>query len=80
VHSHLDHFRVWIPACSFTAALMYRCFPSNLSTTTKRAIVKLRKFRTVLGYVGKRGWGWRGISAVGRRYNEVLALEVQNVV
>jgi len=42
--------------------------------------VKLRKLRTVLGYVGKRGWGMRGISAAGRGYNEVLALEVRNVV
>mmetsp|Transcript_25267 Transcript_25267/g.37148 ORF Transcript_25267/g.37148 Transcript_25267/m.37148 type:complete len:87 (+) Transcript_25267:75-335(+) len=55
VNSHLDHFRAWIPACSLTAALLHRCFPSNLSTTTQGAIVKLRKLRTVLGYVVKRG-------------------------
>jgi len=39
---------------------LYDCFPSNLSTTTQVVIVKLRKFRTVLGYVGKRGWGMEG--------------------
>mmetsp|Transcript_25264 Transcript_25264/g.37145 ORF Transcript_25264/g.37145 Transcript_25264/m.37145 type:complete len:87 (+) Transcript_25264:140-400(+) len=55
VNSQLDHFRAWIPACSLTAALLHRCFPSNLSTTTQGAIVKLRKLRTVLGYVVKRG-------------------------
>jgi len=60
VNSQLDHFRAWIPACSLTAALLHRCFPSNLSTTTQRAIVKLRKLRTVLGYVRKRGWGMEG--------------------
>jgi len=74
VNSQLDHFRAWIPACSLTAALLHRCFPCNLSTTTQGAIVMLRKLRTVLGYVG-----WRGISAAGREYNEVLALEVRNV-
>ena len=56
VNSQLDHFRAWIPAYSLTATLLHRCFPSNLSTTTQGAIVKLRKFSTVLGYVGKRGW------------------------
>ena len=60
VNSHLDHFRAWIPACSLTAALLHRCFPSNLSTTTQGAIVKLRKLRTVLGYVEKRGLGMEG--------------------
>jgi len=60
VNSQLDHFRAWIPACSLTAALLHRCFPSNLSTTTQGAIVKLRKLRTVLGYVGKMGWGVEG--------------------
>jgi len=60
VNSQLDHFRAWIPACSLIAALLHRCFPSNLSTTTQGAIVKLRKFRTVLGYVRKRGWGVEG--------------------
>ena len=69
VNSQLDHFRAWIPACSLTAALLHRCFPSNLSTTPQGAIVKLRKLRTVLGYFGKRGW--RGISAAGRGYSEV---------
>ena len=54
---------------------LYDCFPSNLSTTTQG----LRKLRTVLGYVGKMGWGVEGISAAGRGYNEVLALEVRNV-
>ena len=62
--------------CSSAAPLL----SLNLSTTTQGAIVKLRKFRTVPGYVGKRGWGWRGISAAGRRYKQVLALEVRNVV
>jgi len=42
VNGHLDHSRAWIPACSLTVALMHRCFPSNLSTTTQGAIVKLR--------------------------------------
>jgi len=41
VNSHLGHSRAWIPACSPTAALLHRCFPSNLSTTTQGAIVKL---------------------------------------
>jgi len=41
VNSHLNHSRAWIPACSLTAALLHRCFPSNLSTTTQGAIVKL---------------------------------------
>ena len=36
VNSQLDHFRAWIPSCSLTAALLHRCFPSNLSTTTQR--------------------------------------------
>ena len=79
VNSQLDHFRSWIPAYSLTADRLQRCFPSNLSTTTQGAIVKLRKFRTVLGYVRERGWGWRGISSAGRGYNEVLTLEVRNV-
>ena len=79
VNSQVDHFQAWTPACSLTAARLHRCFPSNLSTTTQGAIVKLRKLRTVLGYVGKRGWGMEGISAAGRGYNEVLALEVRNV-
>jgi len=42
VDSHLDHSRAWISACSPTAALLHRCFPSNFSTTTQGAIVKLR--------------------------------------
>jgi len=42
VNSHLDHFLTWIPACSLTAALLHRCFPSNLSLSTQGAIVKLR--------------------------------------
>ena len=42
VNSQLDHFRAWIPACSLTSALLHRCFPSNLCTTTQGAIVKLR--------------------------------------
>ena len=42
VNSHLGHSRAWIPACSPNAALLHRCFPSNLSTTTQGAIVKLR--------------------------------------
>jgi len=42
VNSHLDHSRAWIPACSLTAALLHRYFPSNLSATTQGAIVKLR--------------------------------------
>jgi len=41
VNSHLDHSRAWIPACSLTAALLYRCFPSDLSTITQGAIVKM---------------------------------------
>jgi len=60
VNSQLDHFRAWIPACLFTPTLMHRCFPSNLPTTTHGAIVKVRNLRTVLGYVGKRGWGMEG--------------------
>ena len=54
VNSQLDHFRAWIPACSLTAALLHRCFPSNLSTTTQEAIVKLRKLRTFWGMLGGR--------------------------
>jgi len=42
VISHLDHPRAWIPVCSLTAALLHRCFPSNLSTTTQGKIVKQR--------------------------------------
>ena len=42
VNSHLDHSRAWILACLPTAALLHRCFPSNLSVTTQGAIVKLR--------------------------------------
>ena len=41
VNCYLDHSRAWIPACSLTAALLHRSFPSNLSTTTQGAIVKL---------------------------------------
>jgi len=41
VNSHLDHSRARIPACSLTAALVYRCFSSNVSTTAQGAIVKL---------------------------------------
>ena len=41
VNSHLDHSRAWIPACSLSAALLHRCFPSNLFSTTQGAIVKL---------------------------------------
>ena len=54
-------------------------FSLQFSTTAQGAIVKLRKLRTVLGYVVKRGWGVEGISAAGCGYNEVLALEVRNV-
>jgi len=79
VNSQLDHFWAWIPSCSLTSALLHCCFPSNLSTTTQGAIVKLRKLRIVLGYVGKRGWGVEGISAAGRGYNEVFALELRSV-
>jgi len=43
VNSHFDHSRAWIPACLLTSAPMHRCFPSNLSTTTQGAIVKLRE-------------------------------------
>jgi len=42
VNSHLDHSRSWIPACSPNVGLLHRCIPSNLSTTTQGAIVKLR--------------------------------------
>ena len=43
MNSHLGHSRAWIPAaCSPTAALLHRCFLSNLSTTTQGAIVTLR--------------------------------------
>jgi len=42
VNSHFDHSLAWIPACLLTAALLHRCFPSNLSTTTQGAILKLR--------------------------------------
>ena len=79
VNSQLDHFRAWIPACSLGAALLHRYFPSNLSTTTQGTIVKLRKLRTFWGMLGRGDGGWRGISAAGRGYNEVLALEVRNV-
>jgi len=42
VNSHFGHSRALSPACSPTAALLHRCFPSNLSTTTQGAIVQLR--------------------------------------
>ena len=42
VNSHFDHSWAWIPACSLTAALLNCCFPSNLSTTTQGAVLKLR--------------------------------------
>ena len=42
VNCHLGHSRAWISACSPTAALLHCCFPSNLSTTTQGAMVKLR--------------------------------------
>jgi len=42
VNSHLVHSRAWIPSYSPTAALLHRFVPSNLSTTTQGAIVKLR--------------------------------------
>ena len=42
VYSHLDHSWAWIPACLLTAALLHRCFPSNLATTAQGVIVKLR--------------------------------------
>ena len=32
------------------------------------------------GMLGRGDGGWRGIGAVGRGYNEVLALEVRNMV
>jgi len=48
VNSHLDDSRAWIPACLLTVALLHRCFPSNLSTTTQGAIVKLRGASSVL--------------------------------
>jgi len=32
-----------VPMRQRTAALLHRCFPSNLSTTTQGAIVKLRE-------------------------------------
>ena len=80
VSSQLDHFRAWIPACSLTAALLHRCFPFNLSTATQGAIVKLHaNFELFWGMLGRGDRGWRGISAAGRGYNEVLALEVRNV-
>jgi len=47
VNSHLDHFRAWIPAYSLTAALLYRSCPSNLSTITQGAIVKMRELCTL---------------------------------
>jgi len=43
VNSHFDYSRAWIPVCSLIAALLYCCFPSNLSTTTQGAIVNLRR-------------------------------------
>jgi len=42
VNSHFGHSRAWILAGLPTAALLHRCFPSNLSTTTQGGIVKLR--------------------------------------
>jgi len=43
VNSHIVHFRARRPACSPTGALLHRWFPSNLSTTTQGAIVKVRE-------------------------------------
>jgi len=43
VNSHLGHSRVWSSACSPAGALLHPCVPSNLSTTTQEAIVKLRR-------------------------------------
>jgi len=42
VNNHFGHSRARTSACSSTGALLHRCFPSNLSTTTQGAIVKLR--------------------------------------
>jgi len=48
VNSHLDNSRAWIPACSLTATLVHRYFPSLkhdsiLSATTQGAIVRVRR-------------------------------------
>ena len=42
VNIYFVHSQAWSPACSPTGALLHHCFPSNLSTTTQGAIVKLR--------------------------------------
>ena len=42
VNSHIVHSRAQRPACLPNGALLHRCFPSNLSTTTQGAIEKLR--------------------------------------
>ena len=42
MNSHFGRSRARTSACSSTGALLHHCFPSNLSTTTLGAIVKLR--------------------------------------
>jgi len=39
VNSHFGHSRARTSACSSTGALLHRCVPSNISTTTQGAIV-----------------------------------------
>jgi len=43
VNSCIVHLRALPPACLPTGALLHRCLPSNLSTTTQEAIVKLHR-------------------------------------
>jgi len=42
VNGHIVQSQARVFACSPTGALLHHCFPSNLSTTTQGAIVKLR--------------------------------------
>ena len=61
VNSQLDHSRAWIPACSLTSALLHRCFPSNLSTTTQGAIVKAAQASNCSGVCWEEGIGGGGV-------------------
>ena len=69
------HAYVYVCACMRVYVHVYM----YVYVYTQGAIVKLRKLRNVLGYVVKRGWGVEDISAAGRGYNEVLALELRSV-
>jgi len=55
-------------------------FPPIFLQLRKGPLWNCANFQLFWGMLGRGVGGWRGISAAGRGYNEVLALEVQNVV